>query len=154
MHLIAASHSVVFDVVLMAHIGIGLASLVLFIVSYSAARQLPMASKTAQQYFGPGAQWPLRIIHLLPLTGIVLVITSRHAIAFSEPFVGIGLALWLAMSAVLEAMVMPSITKTSAALLKGATPDFGLLRRIKVGLDVAAVLLVVAAVIMVAQPGS
>jgi hypothetical protein len=149
-----ATNSPAFDIVLIAHIVIAVASLVIFVVTYGFTTQASTARASAKQFFGPGAQWPLRVIHLLPITGIALVLSSRHSISFSEPFVGIGLALWLAMSGVLEGMVMPSIRKTSVALVQGSIPEAQLLSRIKLGLDIAALCLVVAAIFMVAQPGS
>ncbi len=147
-------YSGLFDIVLIVHVVVALASLVLVVVAYLSALQLPRGSASAKQFFRPGAQWPLRIVHLLPISGIVLVVTSRHDFAFSNPFIGIGFALWFIMSGVLEGMVMPSIRTISTDVLDGNAASTSKLARIRYGLDATALLLIVATVVMVAQPGS
>jgi len=154
MLLAASSHSTLFDVVLIAHILVGIAALVLVVVTYVSALHLPRGDESAKQFFRPGAQWPLRIVHLLPVTGVVLVLTSHHDFAFSNPFIGIGFAIWFIMSGILEGMVMPSVRVTVSSVAEHGAVDAATLARIRYGLDATAVLLIVAAVVMVAQPGS
>jgi hypothetical protein len=165
MTLLAASppRSVIFDVMLIAHVAVVVVSLVVFATMYAAAMSIGRASEgaswpdSARRYFFSPREVAGRTIYLIPLTGLLLLASSQHRFGFGDGFVGIGIAAWLTMVVVAEVLVFPDAAALgrlvrqdkSATALEEARRLAG---RVRWGVDGILLLLVFGSVIMVAQP--
>jgi hypothetical protein len=101
-----------FDIVLILHVAcmlIAFASLFTTGVQAWRARRGPEAASapSVARYFRPGINWPGRAIYLVLVFGICLVAMSGHAYDFGDPFVQIGLILWIVAVSVAELVVWP-----------------------------------------------
>jgi hypothetical protein len=101
-----------FDLVLILHVGfvlVGLASLLATGIQAWRARRGPEApsAPSVARYFRPGINWPGRSIYLVLVLGLTLVAMSGGAYGFSDPFVEIGLILWIVAVSLAEMLVWP-----------------------------------------------
>jgi hypothetical protein len=98
--------------VLILHVGfmlVALASLLATGIQAWRARRGPEApsAPSVARYFRPGINWPGRSIYLVLVLGLTLVAMSRGAYDFSDPFVQIGLILWIVAVSLAETLVWP-----------------------------------------------
>jgi hypothetical protein len=169
----AAPTGAAFDVVLMGHVAfvlIGLASVFLTGTQAWRARKGPgsAAAQSVARYFRPGINWPGRSLYAVVVLGALLVVMSRKAYGFGDPFVQVGLVLWIACVAAAEMVVWPgerrlqSIVSNSEKWVKagagasGESLDSGDWRALGVRTAVSAWIvcaaLIAAIVVMVQKP--
>jgi hypothetical protein len=162
--LLAASppRSALFDLVLLLHIGVALVSLVVMTTAWGAARSLAASPPggpwpgAAARYFRPGPEIAGRALWLVPVTGLALVGMSRGAYELSDPFVLVGIVLWIVIAAAAEHLVFSSSASLARLIAAGPVPEEPAwrrpLRRVRQGAELAAVGLVAAALLMLVQP--
>jgi hypothetical protein len=141
-----------FDVVLIAHVLVAIASLVALLVLRAAAIAIERGGElppAAARSFSGRRELAARVVHLVPVTGVVLVALSRGAFSVSTGFVAAGLGLWFAAAAVLEGVGFPAQRAVSTALKGAADPVPGA-RRLRVATEFAALAFVAAAIVMFA----
>jgi hypothetical protein len=141
-----------FDVVLVVHVLLAIASLVAMLVLRSAAVAIERGGElppAAARTFSGRRELAARVVHLVPLSGIALLALSRGAFELSTGFVAAGLALWFVAATALEAVGLPAQHAVAMAL-KGAADPVPDARRLLHATEVAALALVVAAVVMLA----
>jgi hypothetical protein len=141
-----------FDVVLVVHVFLAIASLVALLVLRNAAvavvrgGELPLAA--ARSLTGRH-ELAARMVHLLPVSGVVLVALSRGSYHLTTGFVAVGLALWLVAASVLEAIGFPA-QRAVAIALKSAGDPVPDARRLLRATETASLAIVVAAIVMLA----
>ena len=155
--------STIYDVVLLVHIGVGIIALISMVVSSVAARSLRKAHAGAPwpqggaRYFSPGPDLVGRTLYLIPLSGAALIGLSHQAITYHDAFVVIGLLLWALVAVTAELAVFKPGDRLRALLEANAeAPSDDGWRRdttaIGRGADLIVLLVVVATVMMIAQP--
>lgn len=154
--------SIAFDLVLIVHVGVALVAAVVLMTSYGAARSLSAARSGAAwpeataRYFTPGPEIAGRVLYLIPLSGAALLGMSQHAFDIGDTFVWLGLALWLVAVGAAEHLVFAAGRRLRRQIADGVVPDDGSWRAdgasLCRGVEIAMALLIVAAVLMVAQP--
>lgn len=145
-----------FDLVLVAHVLVAIAALVVILVLRSSAVAVwkgGVLSPTAQQTFSGGLELAGRVVHVVPLTGLLLLALSRGAYGFTTGFVVVGLTGWVLAAAALEGVAFPAQRTIAASLAAGtdARPDA---RRLARATELAALALVATAVVMVIGPAA
>jgi hypothetical protein len=159
-----------FDVVLLLHVACAVVGIVTVATAAATARRLGHLARTAvplpeplRRYFRPGVNWAGRTIYGIPVFGFALIAMSRGAYALADGWVWGGLALFVALALVAEGVLWPTERRLQHAVTAAGTPaagpgdrgpepvaaDAARMERAAVG---ALVLLVVATVLMVAQP--
>lgn len=151
-----------FDVVLIFHVGlmlVGLASVLATGVQAWRARAGPEAQSASSvaRYFRPGINWPGRSIYLVLVLGLVLVAMSRGAYDFGDPFVQIGLGLWIAAAALAELVVWPGERRLQRIISDRSWPastdeSAGIGARVALSAWAVCVVLLIATVVMVQKP--
>ena len=152
-----------YDLLLLVHGGVALVALVSIVASAVAARAVERTRSgepwppSALRFFSPGEEIAGRTIYLVPLTGIALIASSRGSVSASDAFVQIGIGIWILAAVVAEVAVFApgSALRHLLASTPTAPADHSWRRpavRLRWGVDLVALLFVVAAVIMVAQP--
>jgi len=159
----SAPPSASFDVMLLAHCGATVATIVSMAAGYVAAMAIGRTSTgtiwpvAVTRYFVPGPDLAARAIYLIPITGGGLVGLGRGNFEFGDLFVVIGALIWLAAVVAAETLVIAP-SRELRVLVSGSThvADSGrsraLAARLRWGVDLVVVLLVAATVVMVAQP--
>jgi uncharacterized membrane protein len=153
-----------FDLVLLLHTAaaaVGLVSTVTAAATGSRLRRVAHAAapfpEAVQRYFRPGVNWVGRVVYAVPVLGVALVAMSNGAYSFGDAWVVAGLVLFAGVVLLCELVAWPAERRLKVAL---GTPTAGT-ETPAIGRDataltrsagIAAALLVVAVVVMVAQP--
>lgn len=164
-----------FDVVLVFHVVCVVAGLVTVSTAAATARRLGRLVRagvpppeTLRRYFRPGVNWGGRIVYGIPVFGFALLAMSQGAYALGDAWVLGGLALFLVVALLAEGVLWPAERRIQQALVAVGTPSAGpdpdavapvptepitadaaRMERAAIG---ALLLMVVATVLMVAQP--
>jgi len=145
--------SVAYDVVFLVHVVAGVATLTVLIAMRWSARLVTRGADGSTQWarFPTRRNWAARVIHLMPVTGLVMVASGGSSVSFARPWVGVGLLLYLAAAGHLEARTLPLERSIGEIIHRdGAAPrEMGatLVRSI----DVALTLVALAFVVMLVQ---
>ncbi|HEX4162942.1 MAG TPA: hypothetical protein VHZ05_10610 [Acidimicrobiales bacterium] len=163
-----------YDAVLLLHVACVVVGIVTIATAAATARRLDRLARTAaplpepvRRYFRPGVNWAGRTIYGIPVFGFVLLGMSHGAYAVTDGWVLSGLVLFVAIAFLAEGVLWPAERRlqqavsaagtppagpddvTAAALSGTVTADAARMERAASG---ALVLLVVATVLMIAQP--
>jgi hypothetical protein len=176
-----AVNSPLYDVVLALHVTVALAGFgaLAFTGWYAAELRRgagPEATERLRRYFRPGVNWAGRALLLVPLFGGILLALG-HGQDVGQPFPWIGLAIWLAATAIASARVWPGERSIQHALAAGEAlvppepgsvpvspapaptasaigPDLAAVcRQVERAAAATSVLFVVALAVMIIQPG-
>lgn len=128
--------NVTHGVLFVAHLIAALATTVVLVVMRNQAKVALATPSTAAR--GDRRNMAARLFHLVPVTGAAVIGTSQGDISWSEPWVLLGVALYLAGAVVLEANVLPAERR-------------GQSRSVVRGVEWSLVLLVLAALSMLIQ---
>jgi lysylphosphatidylglycerol synthetase-like protein (DUF2156 family) len=151
-----------FDLVLLLHSAaavVGLATTVTAAASGTRLRRVLRSTAplpdAVQRYFRPGVNWAGRIVYAVPVLGAALVAMSHGAYSWTDPWIVAGVVLFTGVVLLCEGVAWPAERRLQAAL-GTAAPDAPRLQRDATALArsaaTAAVLLLAAVVVMVAQP--
>jgi hypothetical protein len=140
-----------FDALLVVHALLAITSFVVLVVLRSAATQAARGaelSDAARRSFTGRTELAGRVVHLMPLSGLGLLSLSRGVYSLRTGFVVVGLLAWLLAACCLEAVAFPAQRAVAGLVRSGgdATLDA---RRMALGIDVAALAVVGAAIVMV-----
>lgn len=164
-----------FDVVLVLHVVCVVAGLVTVSTAAATARRLGRLVRTGvplpetlRRYFRPGVNWGGRIVYGIPVFGFALLAMSQGAYALGDGWVLGGLGLFLVVALLAEGVLWPAERRIQQALAAVGAPSAGpdpdavpsvstepitadaaRMERAAIG---AVLLMLVATVLMVAQP--
>jgi hypothetical protein len=141
-----------FDVVLVAHVLLAIGSLVAVLVLRSAAVAIERGGElppAAARSFSGRRELAARMVHLVPITGFVLLALSRGAFGLSTGFVAAGFALWAVAAVALEVVGFPA-QRAVATALKGAADPVPDARRLLRATELAALAVLAAGLVMLA----
>jgi uncharacterized membrane protein len=157
-----------FDVVLLLHVGcvvVGLVTTTTAATTATRLRRLVRASapvpEPLRRYFRPGVNWAGRTIYGIPAFGFALLAMSQGGYALGDGWVLGGLALFVAVALLAEGVMWPAERRLQTAVDSAGTnaappPGTDSMESDATSMARAAgaalVLLVVAVVIMIAQP--
>lgn len=150
-----------FTVVLVGHVAAVLVALVALVAgAVSAARLLAARgelSRSVRSYFSPGVNWAGRVLYLVPVFGAALLAMSGGDYRFGAAWVGWGIGLWVAATALAEVVLWPAERRVQRAL--GASEGPGVpdparraCRTMCLATAGVVALIVAAMVVMVAKP--
>jgi hypothetical protein len=150
-----------YDLVWMLHVGAALVTAVALVSALAAARALASAPEghpfpeVVTRYFTPGPEIAGRAIYLIPLTGMGLLGASKGAFNFGDPFVFVGLALWIVCAGAAEHLIFQPGSKIRRELIEPSATQ-GALHSMAVklirGVTVVISLMLVVTFLMILQP--
>ncbi|MGH8988000.1 MAG: hypothetical protein ACRDXC_05300 [Acidimicrobiales bacterium] len=150
-----------FTVVLVAHVAAVLIAVIALVAGgVSAARVLTARGElpsSVRSYFSPGVNWTGRLFYLVPVFGAALLAMPGGMHELGAAWVGWGIGLWAAATALAEGFLWPAERRVQRGL---AAPDDwalqaavrGACRTICATTAGVLVLIVAAMVVMVAKP--
>ena len=145
--------SVGYDIVFLIHLLAGVAVLAVFITMHYSAQKVARGADSAVQQakFPVGRNWAARMLHILPITGIIMSITGSDKVSFSQPWVSAGLLIYILAAGHLEARLLPSERHLAETIKeKGvASPEAG--RKFMISVDTLLALVAVGFVVMLTQ---
>ncbi|HEV3329082.1 MAG TPA: hypothetical protein VGZ33_06760 [Acidimicrobiales bacterium] len=140
-----------FDALLVVHALLAITAFVVLLVLRAAASEAARGGEltaSARRSFTGRTELAGRVVHLVPLTGLGLLALSRGAYSLATGFVVVGLLAWLLAAGCLEAIAFPAQRAVAAAVVANGDAS-GDARRMALGIDVAALAVVGAAIAMV-----
>jgi hypothetical protein len=145
--------SVAYDLTFVIHVLAALTTLAVFLTLRSGARAVATgaASDVQRARFPQRRNWAARVLHVLPVTGLVLSLSGDSSVALSKPWVGVGLLMYLLAAGHLEARTLPQERALAAEIAANgvASPEHG--RKMTLSIDVLLALVAVALVAMLVQ---
>ncbi len=140
--------SVAYDLVFLVHIIAGVGTIVVFIAMRVAALGVMRGADAGTQAlrFPRRRNWAARLLHVLPITGFIMVYSGGRSVSLSHAWVIVGLVCYLAAAGHLEARTLPEERRVAAAIARDgvATREQGreLLRSIDILLAIVGVALI------------
>jgi hypothetical protein len=140
--------SVAYDLVFLVHILAAVGTIVVFIAMRLAALGVIRGADVQSQAlrFPQRRNWAARLIHILPITGFIMVSSGGPSVSFSHAWVIVGLLCYLAAAGHLEARTLPEERLVAATIARDgvATLEQGreLLRSIDILLAIVGVALI------------
>jgi hypothetical protein len=150
-----------FTVVLVGHVAAVLVALVAAVAgAVSAARVLTAKGElppSVRSYFSPGVNWAGRALYLVPAFGAALLAMSGGDYRLGAAWVGWGIGLWAAATALAETVLWPAERRVQRALALSEEPGVPVparraCRTMCVATAGVVALIVAAVVVMVAKP--
>jgi hypothetical protein len=101
--------SITYDLVFLLHIMAAVDVLIVFIVMRSSAEGVVRgADESVQRARFPNRRnWAVRVVHVLPITGLILSLSGGKSVNLSKPWIAVGILCYLAIAGHLEARTLP-----------------------------------------------
>lgn len=145
--------TVAYDLVFVVHIVAAIATLTVFVAMRSAAQLVARGADGATQRarFPQRRNWAARVVHVLPVTGLVMSLTGDSTVSLTRPWIGLGILCYLAAAGHLEARTLP-LERVVAEVIEhdgAASPERG--RQLTRSIDTMLAILAVALIAMLVQ---
>jgi hypothetical protein len=145
--------SVAYDLVFLVHIIAAVSTLIVLIVMrWSAQLVARGADATTQRArFPERRNWAARAIHLLPISGFIMVASGGSSVSIGHLWIVLGIIIYVAAAGHLEARVLPLERSIGAIIHRDgqASPEQG--RRLMMSIDVLLSLVAIAFIVMLVQ---
>ncbi len=101
--------SVTYDLFFLVHVIAAVTTLTVLIAMRMSAVQIVKGadSATQQRRFPLRRNWAARLLHVLPVTGLVMSLTGDKTVSLTRPWIGVGILCYLAAAGHLEARTLP-----------------------------------------------
>jgi hypothetical protein len=145
--------SITYDLVFLAHIIAAVDTLIVFVAMRTSAQAIARGADAAVQRakFPNRRNWAARVIHVLPITGLILSLSGDSSVSLSKPWVGVGIFCYLAIAGRLEARTLPQERALAKVIAEDgvAPPESG--RAFVRSIDTLLVIFAVALISMLVQ---
>ncbi|MDE3065880.1 MAG: hypothetical protein KGJ36_09415 [Acidobacteriota bacterium] len=147
------ANTVAYDIIFIVHVVAALATLTVFVAMRGAAQLVARGADGATQRsrFPTRRNWAARVVHVLPVTGLLMSLTGDSAVSLTRPWIGLGILCYLAAAGHLEARTLPLERVVAEVIVKDgvASPQRG--RQLTRSIDTMLAILAVALVAMLVQ---
>jgi hypothetical protein len=145
--------TVAYDLVFLAHIIAAVDTIIVFVAMRVSAQGVAHGADEALQRkrLPDRRNWAVRVVHVLPVTGLILSLSGDKSVSLSKPWIDVGIVCYLAIAGHLEARTLPQERALAKVIaLDGvAPPESG--RALVKSIDVLLALLGVALIAMLVQ---
>jgi hypothetical protein len=145
--------SITYDLIFLVHIMAAVDVLIVFIVLRSSAQAIVRGAdeSTQRARFPNRRNWAVRVVHVLPITGLILSLSGGKSVSLAKPWIGVGILCYLAIAGHLEARTLPQERALADVIaVKGvAPPESG--RAFLKSIDILLTILAVALLSMLIQ---
>lgn len=141
---------VLFDWIFVIHVMTAVSALVVLIALRAGAVAAITRPDTVQSRFPDRPDWAIRVVHLLPLTGIALVVAGGPNVSFGHAWVQVGLGCYLIVGTWIEVRVRPD-ERALARALRGKEDIRATAIALVRTLDTALVIIAIAMITMIVQ---
>jgi hypothetical protein len=144
--------SVAYDLVFLVHVLSAVIVFIVFIVMRGSAKAIVRGVESATQKVRfPSRNWAARVLHLLPVTGLIMSLSGDSSVSLTRPWIGVGILCYLAAAGHLEARTLPLERVVSEVISHDgvASPERG--RQLVRSIDMLLAIVAVALVAMLVQ---
>jgi len=101
--------SVAYDIVFLVHIVAAIGTIIVLAAMRMSALTLVRGADSSVQKarFPERRNWAARLVHVLPITGLVMSLSGSSSVSLSKPWIGVGILCYLAAAGHLEARTLP-----------------------------------------------
>ena len=145
--------SVAYDIDFLIHIIAAVATVIVLVAMRTSALAVARGAEASVQRakFPERRNWAARVVHVLPVTGLVMSLSGDSTVSLTKPWIGVGLLCYLAAAGHLEARTLPQERVIGEVIAKdgAASPERG--RKLVRSIDVLLGLIGVALISMLIQ---
>ncbi len=145
--------SVAYDIVFLVHIIAAVATVMVLVAMRTSALAVARGAEASVQRskFPERRNWAARVVHVLPVTGLVMSLSGDSSVSLTKPWIGVGILCYLAAAGHLEARTLPQERVIGEVIAKdgAASPERG--RKMVRSIDVLLGLIGVALISMLIQ---
>lgn len=145
--------SITYDLIFVIHIMAAVDTLIVFIVMRSSAQGIVRGADESflRKRFPNRRNWAARVVHVLPITGLIMSLSGGKSVSLSRPWIDVGILCYLAMAGHLEMRTLPRERALARTIEENgvASPESG--RTLLKSVDVLLVLIAVALISMLVQ---
>jgi hypothetical protein len=120
-----SSTSVTYDVIFVVHIMAAVATIIVFVTMRLSALAVARGADATTQAsrFPSRRNWAARLLHVLPVTGLIMSFSGGSSVTMGHPWIIVGLLCYLAAAGHLEARTLPEERLVAATILRdGVAP--------------------------------
>jgi hypothetical protein len=145
--------SVAYDLVFLIHIIAAVATVIVLVTMRFAGVTVARGANAATQArrFPERRNWAARVVHVLPVTGLIMSLSGDNSVSLSRPWVGVGLLCYVAAAGHLEARALPQERVMAATIARDGVASIEQGRKFVRSMDVLLALIAVALISMVVQ---
>lgn|SRR5487761_2080795 len=140
--------SVAYDIDFLIHIIAAVGTVIVLVAMRTSALAVARGAEASVQRakFPERRNWAARVVHVLPVTGLVMSLSGDSSVSLSKPWIGVGILCYVAAAGHLEARTLPQERVIGEVIAKdgAASPERGrtLVRSIDVLLGLIGVALI------------
>ncbi len=147
------ANTVSYDLVFLVHIIAAIDTVIVFVVMRASAQAIVRGADLATQRkrFPKRRNWAARVVHVLPITGLIMSLSGDSSVSLTRPWIIVGLVAYFAAAGHLEARTLPQeqVISEVIALDGVASPERG--RQLTRSIDTLLALIGVALIAMLVQ---
>ncbi|MFZ1062102.1 MAG: hypothetical protein WAN30_01360 [Acidimicrobiales bacterium] len=101
--------SATYDLVFLVHIVAAVTTLIVFVAMRFSALSVARGAdeKTQRARFPSRRNYAARVVHILPITGLIMSLSGDSSVSLTKPWIGVGIVCYLAAAGHLEARTLP-----------------------------------------------
>ena len=145
--------SVAYDIVFLVHVVAAVGTIIVFVAMRFSAVALVKGADLAvlEARFPERTNWAARLLHVLPITGLVMSLSGDSSVSLTKPWIGVGILCYLAAAGHLEARTLPLERVISEVIHKDGAASLQRARKLVSSIDVLLALVGVALISMIVQ---
>lgn len=145
--------SVAYDLLFLIHVVAAVITVIVFVTMRFAAISVARGADGATQArrFPERRNWAARVMHVLPVTGLIMSLSGGSSVSLARPWIGVGLLCYLAAAGHLEVRALPQERMVTATIAREGTASIEQGRKLVRSIDVLLALIAVALVSMLVQ---
>ncbi len=145
--------SVAYAIVFVVHILAAVAILIVFVTMRFAALSVARGADAATQAlrFPQRRNWAARLLHVIPITGLIMSLSGNSSVALSKPWIGVGIVCYVLAAGHMEARVLPLEREVAATIARDGTSPKAQGQRMVRSVDVLLGLIAIAFIAMLVQ---
>lgn len=145
--------SVAYDIVFLVHILAAIAILIVVVTMRYAALAVARGADAATQArrFPQRRNWAARLLHLLPITGLIMSLSGGSSVALSKPWIGVGILFYVLAAGHLEARALPLEREVAATIARDGTASKAQGQKMVRSVDILLGLIALALIAMLVQ---
>jgi uncharacterized membrane protein len=145
--------TVPYDLVFLIHVIAAVDTVIVFVVMRASSRAIVRGADevTQRKRFPARRNWAARVLHVLPITGIIMSLSGDSSVSLTRPWIIVGLVVYVAAAGHLEARTLPQEQVISEVIAHDgvASPERG--RQLTRSIDTLLALIAVALIAMLVQ---
>jgi hypothetical protein len=145
--------SITYDLIFLIHILAALDTVIVLVVMRSGAQAVARGADESLQRarFPDRRNWAVRVVHVLPITGLIMSLSGDQSVSLTRPWIGVGILCYLAIAGYLEARTLPQERALATVIFRDGVAAAEGGRTLVKSIDVLLALIAVALIAMLVQ---